>query len=86
MRQIIMAAIQYALAKNSKERRDTDYNIEGTTVSDMCSLENKALMTAFVYLTEHGIVLRSLMFGGMMVYQDDVPPERLAAVEGGRGQ
>ena len=52
----------------------------------MCSLENKALMTAFVYLTEHGIVLRSLVFDGMMVYQDDVPPERLAAVEGGRGQ
>ena len=33
MRQIIMAAIQYALAKNSKERRDTDYNIEAICVA-----------------------------------------------------
>ena len=37
MRQIMMAMIQlrpdlYPLAKNPKEKRDTDYNIEGTTV------------------------------------------------------
>ena len=79
MRQIIMAVIQlrpdlYALAKNSKERGDTDYNIEGTMVTNMCSLKNKAIMTAFVYLTEQGVVIDIIG-----VWRTDGLPGRRAA-------
>lgn len=41
----------YALGKQSKGIRGTDYDIDGTTVQIMCSLENKELMVAFDYLS-----------------------------------
>ncbi|CAC5415709.1 unnamed protein product [Mytilus coruscus] len=57
MRHIMQSIVKlrlelYALAKQLKDNRGTNYNIDGTTVNYvMCSLENKALMIAFDYLT-----------------------------------
>ncbi|CAC5382050.1 unnamed protein product [Mytilus coruscus] len=77
----------YELAKKSKNRKGTDYNIEGTTVNYvMCSLENKALMTAFDYLTEQGIEVGSLVFDGLMIYKDNVSSERLSEILAGCSQ
>ncbi|CAC5382128.1 unnamed protein product [Mytilus coruscus] len=92
MRQIIDSIIKlepdlYELAKKSKSRKGTDYNIEGTTVNYvMCSLENKALMTAFDYLTEQGIEVGSLVFDGLMIYKDNVSSERLLQILAGCSQ
>ena len=38
----------------------------------MCSLENKALMAAFDYLTSQNVEVSSLVFDGLMVYKNDV--------------
>ncbi|CAC5375876.1 unnamed protein product [Mytilus coruscus] len=77
----------YALAKKSKDNRGTDYNIDGTTVNYvMCSLENKALMIAFEYLTEQEIEVGSLVFDGLMIYKDNVSPERLSEILKGCSQ
>ncbi|CAC5381962.1 unnamed protein product [Mytilus coruscus] len=77
----------YELAKKSKNRKGTDYNIEGTTVNYvMCSLENKSLMTAFDYLTEQGIEVGSLLFDGLMIYKDNVSSERLLEILAGCSQ
>ncbi|CAC5382122.1 unnamed protein product [Mytilus coruscus] len=77
----------YELAKKSKDRKGTDYNIEGTTVNNvMCSLENKALMTAFDYLTEQGIEVGSLVFDGLMIYKDNVSSKRLSQILAGCSQ
>ena len=74
----------YELAKKSKDRRGTDYNIDGTAVNYvMCSLENRALIAAFDYLTEEGIEVGSLVFDGLMIYKDKVTPERLPEVLAG---
>ncbi|CAG2255685.1 unnamed protein product [Mytilus edulis] len=43
-------------------------------------LENKALMTAFDYLTEQGIEVGSLVFDGLMIYKDNVSSERLSEI------
>lgn len=74
----------YELAKKSKDRRGTDYNIDGTAVNYvMCSLENRALMAAFDYLTEQGIEVGSLVFDGLMIYKEKMTPERLPEVLAG---
>ncbi|CAC5421671.1 unnamed protein product [Mytilus coruscus] len=75
MRQIMEEVIKlnpdlHKLACESKEKRGTDYNIEGTTVNYvMCSLENKALMAAFDYLTEQEIEVGALVFDGLMIHK-----------------
>ncbi|CAC5362555.1 unnamed protein product [Mytilus coruscus] len=77
----------YALAKKSKDNRGTDYNIDGTTVNCvMCSLENKALLIAFDYLTEQEIEVGSFVFDGLMIYKDNVPSEGLPEILKGCSQ
>jgi len=46
----------------------------------MCGLENQALMTAFGYLIEQNIEVGSLVFDGLMIYKDNVPPRRLEEI------
>lgn len=70
----------YEMVKKSKDRKGTDYNIEGTTGNYvMCSLENKVLMTAFDY-TEQGMEVGSLVFDGLMINKDNVSSERLSHI------
>ncbi|CAC5415049.1 unnamed protein product [Mytilus coruscus] len=77
----------YALAKQSKDNRGTNYNIDCTTVNYvMCSLENKALLIAFDYLTEQVIEVGSFVFDGLMIYKDNVPPENLPKILKGCSQ
>ncbi|CAC5401036.1 unnamed protein product [Mytilus coruscus] len=77
----------YELAKKSKNKKGTNYNIEGTTVNYvMCSLENKALMTVFDYLTEQGIEVGSLVFDGLMIYKNNVSIEQLSGILDGCSQ
>ena len=48
------------LEKIAKESKDDSYNITGTTVNYiMCSLENKALIAAFDYLTGQNVEVSS---------------------------
>ncbi|CAC5420789.1 unnamed protein product [Mytilus coruscus] len=62
----------YELAKKSKNKKGTNYNIEGTTVNYvMCSLENKALMT---------------VFDGLMIYKNNVSIEQLSGILDGCSQ
>ena len=61
------------LEKIAKDSKDNCYNITGTTVNYiMCSLENKALMAAFDYLSSKDVEVSSLVFDGLMVYKDSV--------------
>ncbi|VDI78522.1 Hypothetical predicted protein [Mytilus galloprovincialis] len=77
----------HKLARESKEKRGTNYNIEGTTVNYvMCSLENKALMAAFDYLTEQEIEVGSLVFDGLMIHKKGVPRTRLPEILQGCSQ
>ncbi|CAC5420868.1 unnamed protein product [Mytilus coruscus] len=63
----------YPLAKKSKHEKNITYNIDGTTVNYVAlSLENKALMIAFDYLTKQNIEVGALVFDGLMVYKEDV--------------
>lgn len=92
MRQIMEEVIKlnpdlHKLACESKERKGTDYNIEGTTVNYvMCSLENKALMAAFDYLTEQEIEVGALVFDGLMIHKKGVPRTRLPEILQGCSQ
>ncbi|CAC5417575.1 unnamed protein product [Mytilus coruscus] len=92
MRQIMEEVIKlnpdlHKLACESKEKRGTDYNIEGTTVNYvMCSLENKALMAAFDYLTEQEIEVGALVFDGLMIHKKGVPRTRLPEILQGCSQ
>ncbi|CAG2226839.1 unnamed protein product [Mytilus edulis] len=66
----------YEQAKNSKECKGTDYNIDGSTVNYViCSLKNKALTVAFDYLTEQDIEVETLVIDGIVLYKDNVPPK-----------
>ncbi|CAC5403154.1 unnamed protein product [Mytilus coruscus] len=77
----------YELAKKSKNKKGTNYNIEGTAVNYvMCSLENKALMIVFDYLTEQGIEVGSLVFDGLMIYKNNVSIEQLSGILDGCSQ
>ena len=61
------------LEKIAKRVKNDSYNIRGTTVNYvMCSLENKALMTAFDYLNSKNVEVLSLVFDGLMVYKKDM--------------
>ncbi|VDH88869.1 Hypothetical predicted protein [Mytilus galloprovincialis] len=44
------------------------------------NLKNKALMVAFDYLTEQDIEVESLVIDGIVIYKDNVPPERISWV------
>lgn len=52
----------------------------------MCSLEKKALMIAFDFLKEQEIEVRSRVCDGLMIYKDNVPPEKLPEILKGCSQ
>jgi hypothetical protein len=66
---------------SKKARNKEGFNIDGTCINYvMMDLENKALMCAYDVCLSRGIRVASLIYDGLMVYKNDIPPGGISLI------